>query len=181
YTDPNTLQSWHDSQELAPKQVYAFDPLNAGVPPLFEGIATVGSEQPLIAIVNSNESLPPFGTYIYRVPVPSAEGGGNRHLYFPALVNDFQSWRESVIRFVNTGPITVTFDLEIKGVAVLTDESIAPWKTGGYYSSGDQPSDWSESGLVPDAQSIHSLTWLLGNFTGDFYAAYSALSRGAKT
>ena len=181
YTNPNNLQSWHDSQELAPKQVYAFDPLDAGVPPLFEGIASVGSEQPLIAIVNSSESLYPNGTYIYRVPVPPAEGGGNRPLYFPALVNNFETWIESVIRFVNAGPITATFDLEIDGVAALTDESIEPWKTGGYYSQNDRPSDWSGGGLVPDAQSIHGLTWLLGNFTGDFYAAYSALSRGAKT
>jgi hypothetical protein len=181
YTSLGNLQSWHDSQVLAPKQVYVFDPLDAGVLPLFEGIATVGSEQPLIAIVNSSESLSPYGTYIYRVPFVPAEGGGNRPLYFPALVNDFQNWAESLIWFVNAGPITTTFDLEIDGALALTDKSIEPWETEGYYSQDDRPSDWSGSGLVADAQSIYGLTWLLGNFSGDSYAAYSALSRGAKT
>jgi hypothetical protein len=185
-TVPPTTTNWMDVQELAPDEVYAFDPSRAGLPENFVGIATIEArqEQPLIAIVHNAATeigeLYPRKAYIYRVPLPATGGGGSRPLYFPLLVNAFEDWTSSRIQFMNAKPTTTTFDLEIGGKS--SSKSIDPWWADSFgQDDGSQAQGWVGAGRVEDAQSLHSLVWLRGNFDGDLLAAYSSPSVGAKT
>jgi hypothetical protein len=181
YTDPNKLdRNWQDSHELAPGQVYIFDPGDASLPQGFQGIATVSSEQPLVAVVNTDETAYPPNTYVYRVPFPPGRRGVDRPLYFPSLINEFENWARSMIWFMNAEATGVTFDLEIDGEVDQANQLIDPWGVGGYIQD-NLASEWAGAGLVAEAQSLHSLVWLLGNFTGDSVAAYTAFNRGANT
>jgi hypothetical protein len=181
YTDPNKLdRNWQDSQELAPGQVYVFDPSDASLPQGFQGFATVSSEQPLVAVVNTEETAYPPNTYVYRVPFPPARPGVDRPLYFPSLINQFENWDRSMIWLINAGATGVTFDLEIDGQVDQANQLIDSWDVGSYIQN-NLASEWAGAGRVAEAQSLHGLVWLLGNFTGDSVAAYTAFSRGANT
>lgn len=184
YTDSTGISVWEDSvQDLAPGQAHIFDPLNVIDPDGIVGIATLESDQPVVAVVSNGPSS--RDVYVYNLSLPPAVEGANRSFYYPMLLNEYMnSWTRSEVHFLNTGAVTATVDLEIDGQPVLTAEPVKSWKTKTISQAIFKPDvpGWNVgAGLVEDAQSLHSIAWLLGVFQSDPIAAYSASSRGATT
>jgi hypothetical protein len=184
-TEPPATTYWIDDSlhDLAPGEVHVFDPGRAGVPDDFTGIATIQAGQPLIAVVHNATTevgeLYPTRVYVYRVPLPLA-GSGSGSLYAPLLVKAFESWSLSWIQLMNASSSTADFTLEIG--AVSSSESIPPWRASSFDPEDQsQAQDWVGAGRVTDGQSLHGLVWLRGGFAGDFLAAYSTFSVGART
>jgi hypothetical protein len=187
YTSTNKLETVTDTDSvhnLAPGQVYGFNPRDANLPDLFEGIATVRAAQPLVAVVYDRD-LTSQDVYIFSVSLPPATDGGSRSLYFPMLANVFEDWRNSVIQLMNAGPETVSFTLEIDG-SPLAETAVDPWGATdlAQNASGSQsPAGKAVAGRIANEPALHSLVWLvadIGTFAGDHLAAYSAPSVGAK-
>jgi hypothetical protein len=172
-------------QNLAPGQVFGFNPRDTGLPDLFEGIATIRSEQPLVGIVVDRDAFTQ-NAYIYGVSQPPFKGAGSRPLYFPMLANAFEDWRNSVIQFMNAGPSVVGFNLEIDDLTPYS-QSVDAWgaKSLPQNASGSEsPTGEAVAGRVANAQSLHSLVWLvadIGVFEGDRLAAYTSPNVGAKS
>lgn len=180
-TYPFTVTTWSESvQDLAPGQAHVFDP-DAYLPDFFEGIAIIKSEtgQPLVAVVNNSSAS--YNAYIYSASLLPA-ASGSRSLYFPMLVNAFEDWQNSEIRLLNAGPAEVSFNLEIDQETWI--KLIDSWRGVSFLQnvSGSQsPPGEAVAGRVEDVQSLYGLVWLRGNFQGDWLAAYSPPSVGAKT
>jgi hypothetical protein len=184
YTDSTDLTRWEDSvQALAPGQAHVFDPLNVVDPDGIVGIATLHSDQPVVTVVSNGSSS--RDVYVYNLSLPLAVDDANRSFYYPMLLNEYlNSWTRSEVHFLNTGDVTATVDLEIDGQTVLAAEPVESWKTKTVSQATFKPdvSGWNVgAGLVEDAQSLHSIAWLLGVFKSDPIAAYSSSSRGATT
>jgi len=184
-TDEFASRNWTDSfSGLAPGAVHLFDPNDAGLQD-FVGIATLKADRPLVAIVrNAATEITdpvPRQAYIYRVPLASFGGGSNRPLYFPLLVNEFGNWKKSEIQFMNAAPVGVGFNLEIFGEAASAMFVDPWWAVSERQDDDGRDPDWVEAGRVANAQSLHSLVWLEGDFEGDSFAAYTSPSVGART
>jgi hypothetical protein len=184
YTDSTGVFHWDDSvPELAPGQAHIFDPVDVVGADGLIGIATIKSDEPVVAVVSNGPAS--RDVYVYSLSLPPAVGGANRPLYYPMLLNEFEnSWTRSEVYFLNTGAVTATLDLEIDGQLVLAAEPVKSWKTKTVSQATFKPEvpDWNVgAGLVEDAQSLHSIAWLLGVFKTDPIAAYTASSRGATT
>jgi hypothetical protein len=184
YTDSTTVVRWEDSVPgLAPGQAHVFDPAKIVDPDGMVGVATINSDEPVVAVVSNGPTS--RDVYVYSLSLPPAVNGANRSFYYPLLLSEFQnSWIRSEVHLLNTGATTATFDLGIDGEPILTAEPIASWKTRSVSQDAFKPGapGWRVgAGIVEEAQSLHSMAWLLGVFKSDRIAAYSASSRGATT
>lgn len=188
--EPLTTTNWIDDAipELGPGETYVFDPGQASVPGKFVGVATIHSDQPVIAVVRNAVlnigTIHPNRAYIYRVPLPGPTSGSGRSLYFPLLVNEFKDWKKSEIQIFNAGSTGVNFTLDIGGVT--SPEFIDQWSSQSFPQDapGSQsPLGEAVAGRVGNARTLQSLVWLNGEgrFIGDFLAAYSTPSVGAQT
>jgi len=164
-------------------ETHTFYPSVAGMPDGAVGIATIRTQEPVIAMVrNAANDLGVFyprQVYVYRVPMPGAGSGSSQAHFFPILINDFQNWENSEIQFMNAASEIADFDLEIVGESPVR-KSIPPWSVDSVIQSDGGDAEWIGSGRVQDAASIHSLVWLRGNFTGDALASYSVPRVGTK-
>jgi len=188
--EPLTTTNWIDDAipELGPGETYFFDPGQANVPGKFVGVATIHSDQPVIAVVRNAVvnigTIHPNRAYVYRVPLPGPTSGSGRSLFFPLLVNEFEDWKKSEIQIFNAGPTGVNFTLDIGDVS--SPEYIDRWSSQSFPQDapGSQsPPGEAVAGRVGNARTLQSLVWLNGEgkFIGDSLAAYSTPSVGAKT
>jgi hypothetical protein len=181
--EPPTTTHWVDNsiQDLGPDEARIIDPGQAGLPENFTGIATIRTEQPVVAAVYNAATeigeLYPREVFVYRVPLPAGESGG-RSLYFPLLFRSFENWKNAWIQLMNARSTASNFELRVDEVP--SSESLDVWWAD-FWGQEAQAADWYGAGRVADAQSLYSLIWLRGDFQGDSYAVYSAPSVGAKT
>jgi len=189
-TRPPASMNWSDTVfDLPSGQTYVFDPAQAGLPTNFEGIATLRADQPVVAAVDNATILEPGAVfpkraYVYRAPLPGAGVGSDLPLYFPLLVNAFESWQRSEIQVVNTAASSTDFTLEIAGA--LYAKSLEGWSAQSYLqdqAGSASPVGQAVAGRVQNVQALEGLVWLngQGNFRGDFLAAYSAVRVGGST
>jgi hypothetical protein len=180
--EPPTTTHWVDNsiQDLGPDEARIIDPGQAGLPVNFTGIAIIRTEQPVVAAVYNAATeigeLYPKEVFIYRVPLPAGENGG-RSLYFPLLFRSFENWKNAWIQFMNARSTASDFELRVDEAP--SSESLTAWWAD-FWGQEAQAAGWYGAGRVADAQSLHSLIWLRGDFQGDSYAVYSAPGAGAK-
>jgi hypothetical protein len=188
-TNEFTTTNWSDVLTLPAGGVQHLDLSQVGLPEKFQGIATVRADQDLIAVVHNAAydlgSAYPRLAYVYRVPLIGGTDGAAPPLYFPLLVNAFEDWKTSEIQIMNAASAFASFSLEIDGVT-SGPFGIDRWSADSYAqnaSGSSSPSGEAVAGRVQGAQSLHSLVWLngQGHFRGDFLAAYSTPSVGART
>jgi hypothetical protein len=188
--EPLTTTYWIDDSilELAPDATRVVEPGRAGLPEKFVGIATIKSDQPLVAVVRNRAfelgARYPRQAYAYRVPLPVSGNGGHRMLYFPLLFNGFEDWNVSEIQIMNTAPTAVVFTLAISNTSSV--QEIPGWTARSYRqdeSATESPFGAAVAGHVADAGPLQGLVWLngQGGFFGDSFAAYSSPSVGAQT
>jgi hypothetical protein len=188
-TDEPAFRNWVDTsmQDLEPEESYEIDLSQVGLPEGFEGIATVTSEQPVIAVVHNGT---PRHAYAYQFPMPGEGQGSGRSLYFPMLVNTFEDWQISQIQVVNAAPQPRSFNIQVGDDN--SQQSIDPWWAQSYPQGPVpdplaipilSPSGEIVGGTVQDAQSLYSLVWLngIGGFIGDSFASYSSPGTGGLT
>jgi hypothetical protein len=187
--EPLTTTNWIDDAipQLGPGDTYFFDPGQAGVPGKFVGVATVRSDQPVIAVVRNAVvnigTIHPDRAYAYRVPLPGPTSGSGRSLYYPLLLNEFEDWKKSEIQVFNAASTGINFTLDIGGVT--SSEFIDRWTSQSFPQDApgsESPPGEAVDGRVVNARSLQSLVWLNGEgrFIGDFLAAYSTPSVGAR-
>ncbi len=189
YTQTGTSTPIHRTDSLAalgPGEVHIFRTDEAGLDSSSENMATIHSDQPVVAVVNTATYLAvgatfPERAYIYRAAFPGAGLERRTPLYFPFLARAFASWKESMIRLVNASSAGVTFSLQVGGD--VFSGSIGAWAAQLYRQSVEAPSPPQQavSGYVGDVTALEGLVWLngQGSFINDFLAAYSAPGVGA--
>ena len=190
YTQTNKLatRNWVDDSiaAIGPGEAVRISPEDAGLPENFEGVATVESVQPLVAVVH-NAAVGRVPAYAYRVPMPGALPESAIPRYFPLLVNGFENWRNSEIQLMNAGPAQVNFDIRVG--EMITSRSIDPWWAQNYPQIQIPNQDVLLSPLgeaVPGSVSVspclNGLVWLngTGSILGDSFAAYSAPGAAAR-
>jgi hypothetical protein len=188
--EPLTTTNWIGEAipQLGPGDTYFFDPGQAGVPGKFVGVATVRSDQPVIAVVRNAvvniATFHPNRAYAYRVPLPGPSSGSGRSLYYPLLLNEFEDWKKSEIQVFNAASTGINFTLDIGGVT--SSEYIDRWTSQSFPQDApfsQSPPGEAVAGRVANARSLQSLVWLNGEgrFIGDFLAAYSTPSVGARS
>ncbi len=188
-TNPYTTTVWSENiSGLSQGATYAFTPEDASngqgieFPDVFEGIAIVESDQPLVAIVR-NSSSANFNAHIYRVPLPQAVGE-EKPLYFPMLANDFQDWTNSEIQVMSTGAGRTDFVVRVEDIQA--DRSVDAWHAKSFPQdrSADEgiqsPKGLAVNGRIEQARGLQSLVWLRGSLQGDSFASYSTPSVGAR-
>ena len=189
-TNPYTPTVWSENVlNLSQGATHAFTPEDASnpqginFPDVFEGIAIIQSDQPLVAIVR-NSSSANYNAHIYRVPLPQARGD-DKPFYFPMLANDFQDWTNSEIQVMNAGATRADFTVHIESI-IQAPRAIDAWHAKSFPQdrSADEgiqsPKGLAVHGRIEQARDLHSLVWLRGSLQGDSFASYSTPSVGAR-
>jgi len=166
---------WQDGvASLMPGATHVFTASDK-LPEAVEGIAMLYAQEPVVAIVHNSAGQP---SYIYSaLLVP--EIAGTPSLYFPMLAYEFQDWNNSEVQFMNARPVTASFDLEVDGESYT--QTVSPWGAQSDRQNDDgREIGWVGSARIEGASALYSLVWMRGDLIKDPFAAYSAVSLGAK-
>ena len=186
-TNKTTPTQWSDSlASLPPGETHIFRASDVVTDTTSENMATIHSDHPVVAVVNTAKppeigALHPERSYVYRASLPGAGMDQDSPLYFPFLAREFAGWKESMIRITNASSSGVTFSLHVSEGE--SQKTIDAWAAQLYLLSTEAPSlsEDAVAGYITDTLPLESLVWLYGkgNFVNDFLAAYSAPGTGA--